>query len=129
MKPVILVSTVMALCILSGCASVQAPSASLIDEVPVIQIGATEKPPKEHIIFIPANVSFPVEVKMDGSAFAYAPSLSTTASLKKDLYLYQYWASHDGKNWVEAHKMFKADVSAGVSASGGKAELKFDYAE
>lgn len=129
MKRIMLVGIAIALVLLSGCASMNAPSSSLIDEVPVVRIGAAGEPPKEHILFIPANTAFPVEVKIDGSAFAEAPILNTKASLNDDLYLYQYWASHDGKNWVSSHDMFKIEVSAGVDYSGGKAELKFDYAE
>jgi hypothetical protein len=129
MKRIILIGTVIALSVLSGCASINTPSSSLIDEIPVFMIGSTETLPEDYIILIPANVEFPVDISITGNAFAKTASTNQMMSMKNNLYLYQYWASHDGKSWVQAHELFNLEVSGGLAITGGLAELKLDNAE
>lgn len=129
MKRIVLVGAATIFGLLSGCTSMNAPSTSLIDELPVIEIGSPDVLTKEFVLLIPANKTFPVDVSIGGNVFAETSLLSTMVNLKGDLYLYQYWASRDGKNWMRLDDMFNLDVFVGASASGGKTELKLDYAE
>ena len=129
MKRIKLLVVSVVLGVLMGCASISMPSTSLIDEMPVVRIGSTDKPSGEYILYIPANTKFPVSFVVAGNAFASSASLNSTASMKKDIYLYQYWASHDGRNWVSTEDMFNSEISIGAKYSGGKAEIKLDYAD
>jgi hypothetical protein len=95
----------------------------------VFKIGSTETLPKDFIIFIPANVEFPVEISIAGNAFTKTASADRMMSLNDNLYLYQYWASRDGKSWVQAHELFDLEVSGGLAITGGQAEFKLDNAE
>ena len=114
------------LMILSSCASMNAPSSSLIETKPVVTIGKQGDTPKDHIVFIPANKKFPVEFAINGDVFS-EPSISRTMiSFKQDMYLYKYWASLDGKTWVNSHKLMKVEPSGGFDASGGKVEVKLN---
>lgn len=45
---------------------------------------------------------------------------------KQDIYLYKYWASFDGKTWVNSHKLMNVEPSGGFDMSGGKIEVKLD---
>ena len=112
-----------------GCASMNTPSSSLIETKPVIRIGASGERPKDHIIFIPANQKFPVEFAIKGNVFNEPSTSKVMVSFKQDLYLYKYWASLDGKTWVNSHKLISVDPSGGFDASGGKVEVKLNLVQ
>lgn len=57
------------LVLLYGCASMNKPSAALIDTKPVVTIGEVRKVSGDHIAFIPANRKFPVEFSVKGNVF------------------------------------------------------------
>ena len=94
--------TILFVALLSGCASMNTPSASLIDTIPVVKVGVTDDTPEDHIVFIPANTEFPVKFSLNGTIFNSDLSSTIMASFKQDLYLYKYWASLDGKKWVNS---------------------------
>lgn len=114
---------------LYGCASMFTPSSTLIDEKPVITIGSTSNPPKDHIVFIPANTEFPVEFFVKGDVFNQSASSKVMVSFKRNMYLYKYWASLDGKTWVNSHKLLNVEPSGGFDTSGGKVVMKLDTAK
>jgi hypothetical protein len=45
------------------------------------------------------------------------------------MYLYKYWASLDGKTWVNSHKLMNVEPSGGFDASGGKVEVRLNLAK
>lgn len=102
------------------------PKASLIDTVPVVKIGEVGGTPEDHIVFIPANTEFPVHFSLKGTIFNNDVSSTIMSSLRQDLYLYKYWASLDGKKWVNSHKLLDVKPSGGFDKSGGKVEVKLD---
>jgi hypothetical protein len=102
------------------------PSASLIDTKPIVTIGDVSKVSKDHIVFIPANRQFPVKFSVKGNVFTENTSSKVMVSFKHDMYLYKYWASLDGKTWVNSHKLLNVQPSGGFDASGGKLEVKLD---
>jgi len=112
--------------IINGCASMNTPSSSLIESVPVVKIGDSNDVPKDHIIFIPANTEFPIEFSVKGTVFNQDIASKVITSFKQDMYLYKYWASLDGKNWVNSHKLMNVEPSGGFEKSGGKVEVKLD---
>jgi hypothetical protein len=114
--------------ILAGCAAMNAPSSSLIDNKPVVRIGETGAVPDDHIVFIPANTEFPIEFSVKGSVFNKDASSKVMVSFKRDMYLYKYWASLDGKTWTNSHKLLDVEPSGGFDKSGGKVEVKLNYA-
>ena len=113
----------------AGCASMNAPPSSLIDAVPVIEVGKTSNAPKDHIVFIPADTEFPIEFSVRGSVFNHDVSSTVMASFKQDIYLYKYWASLDGRSWVNSHKLMSVEPSGGFDKSGGKVEVKLNFVE
>lgn len=117
------------LLVLTGCASMNTPSSSLIETTPVITIGDNGVAPAEHIVFIPANTDFPVEFSVKGSVFNNDVSSQAMVSFKQDMYLYKYWASLDGKTWVNSHKLMNVEPSGGFDASGGKVEVRLNLAK
>ena len=102
------------------------PSSSLIESVPVVKIGESNGAPKDHIIFIPANTEFPIEFSVKGTVFNQDIASKVITSFKQDMYLYKYWASLDGKNWVNSHNLMNVEPSGGFDKSGGKVEVKLD---
>jgi hypothetical protein len=105
------------------------PSSSLIDTIPVVKVGQSGDAPKEHIVFIPANTEFPIEFSVKGSVFNHDVSKKVMASFKQDMYLYKYWASLDGKRWMNSHKLMNVEPSGGFDKAGGKVEVKLDLVE
>jgi len=121
--------TILFVALLSGCASMNTPSASLIDTIPVVKVGVTDDTPEDHIVFIPANTEFPVKFSLNGTIFNSDLSSTIMASFKQDLYLYKYWASLDGKKWVNSHKLLNVQPSGGFDKAGATVEVKLDLVQ
>lgn len=115
--------------IFTGCSSMYAPSASLIDNTPIVKIGSTTKPPKEFILFIPANTKFPMEFSATGDAFDNPESSTIMVSFKQNMYLYDIWVSTDGKKWMTFHTLLDVKPSGGFDSMGAKISIKMDYAK
>jgi hypothetical protein len=111
---------------ISGCAFNSHPSISLIETVPVVQVGQYENVPQEHIVFIPANTEFPIRFSVKGTVFNKNSASTVMTSFKQDIYLYKYWASLDGKKWVNSHKLMSVKPSGGFDNTGGKVEVELD---
>ena len=112
--------------LLSSCAPMKTPSSTLIETKPVITIGESTGAPEDHIVFIPANKKFPVNFGLNGNVFNEPSKEKTMVSFKQDMYLYKYWASLDGKTWVNSHKLMKVEPSGGFDASGGRVEVNLN---
>jgi len=115
--------------LIGGCASMSTPSSSLIDSIPVITVGESNGVSNNHIVFIPANTEFPIEFSVKGTVFNQDISSEIMASFKQDLYLYKYWSSLDGKNWVNSHKLMNVEPSGGFDKSGGRIEIKINFVQ
>lgn len=109
-----------------GCASLSTPTSSLIDSIPVVKVGELSDAPKDHIVFIPANTDFPIEFSVKGTLFNNEHTSTILASFTQDIYLYKYWASLDGRTWVNSHKLIDVEPSGGFDKSGGTVEVKLD---
>lgn len=129
MKFIRFISISLLLTSLVGCASMSTPTSSLIETKPVIQIGESDDVPKDHIVFIPANKKFPVEFAIKGNVFNKPSSSKIMVSFKQDMYLYKYWASFDGKTWVNSHELMSVEPSGGFDASGGKVEVNLNLVQ
>jgi hypothetical protein len=128
MRYIKLITIAVPAAILSGCAYVHTPPYTLIDEVPVVKIGASTTHSENHIVYIPANTPFPVEFTLKGSVLSQPASSKVTVSFKRDLYLYKSWASENGRIWINSHKLLDVEPSGGFDATGGRVEVKLDYA-
>jgi hypothetical protein len=102
------------------------PSSSLIETKPVVKIGGVGNAAEDHIVFIPANIKFPVKFAVKGNIFSEEASSEVMVSFKQDIYLYKYWASLDGKVWVNSHKLISVEPSGGFDKSGGQVKVKLD---
>jgi hypothetical protein len=105
------------------------PSSSLIETKPVVTIGEVSNLEEDHIVFIPANKEFPVEFSVKGSVFAENVSSKAIVRFNQGMYLYKYWASLDGKKWVNSHKLLNVEQSGGFDVSGGKVGVEINLAE
>jgi len=119
--------TILYLIFLVGCASMSMPSSTLIDAMSVVTIGETSDIAGDHIVFIPAGTKFPIEFSVKGTVFDEAISSTVMVSFKKNMYLYKYWASLDGKTWMKSHKLMNVEPSGGFDKSGGKVEVKLNF--
>jgi hypothetical protein len=115
--------------LLYGCASMNTPSSSLIETKPVVTIGEFSRAPEDHVVFIPANKVFPVELSVKGNVFEKNVSSKIMVSFKKDIYLYKYWASLDGIKWVNSHELMNVELSGGFDVSGGKVGIEMDFSK
>jgi hypothetical protein len=106
-----------------------APSSSLIDTKPVVTIGEVSKASEDQVVFIPANKEFPVEFSVKGNVFEQNVSSKVMVSFKQDIYLYKYWASLDGKKWVNSHELMNVEPSGGFNVSGGKLGVEINFAK
>ncbi|MDO8988030.1 MAG: hypothetical protein Q7U91_00185 [Sideroxyarcus sp.] len=117
---------VIAMFVLAGCASMQPAPTDAIAKLPIIRVGNPPPQNMEYIVFYPAGYTFPAKLKTAGSLFASEKLVETQVALTKDLYLYKYWASHDGKLWKNSHELLRVDFGGGLDLDGLHANVTLD---
>ena len=85
--------------IVSACATTQAPNASAISQLPVIELGQDAPTDKEYVLLLRSGQSVPVTVSIKGSMLAGEKTANMDVEMLKDVYLYKQWSSLDGKTW------------------------------
>lgn len=112
--------------LLSGCASLNAPSADLINEIPVVEMGAKAPEGNNYILHVPAEQTFPVQLSVAGSLFTKTGEAKTQASFKRDVYLYKHWVSYNGKDWQPLDKLLALSLATGLGPEGGIVKVEVD---
>ncbi len=110
---------------LAGCASLQAAPTEVIAKLPVVRVG-TQPLQADYVVFYPAGFAFPMKLKASGSLFSSESQIESQAILAKDLYLYKYWASHDGKSWKNSHELLGVEFGGGFDINGLQSNVKLD---
>jgi len=113
---------------LSGCASMIAPSAEKLAALPVVEIGQTSPADGEYILHIAAGKPIPFKLEVAGDAITRPGLATTVVESRKEVYLYKYWASLDGKTWQRTHQLFNTAFSVGLDTNGGTAIVRVDKA-
>jgi len=111
--------------LLAGCASLRPAPVEEIARLPVVRVGATPGA-AEYVVFYPAGHPFPATLEVGGSLLAAPQKVSTAITFTRDLYLYKYWASHDGKHWRNSHELLGVAFSGGFDVAGGHANVQLD---
>ena len=111
---------------LVGCASMQPAPTDAIEKLPVVRVGEQMPLNSEYVVFYPAGFEFPVKLKASGSMFASEKQIEAQATLAKDLYLYKYWASHDGKLWKNSHELLGVEFGGGFDVNGLQVNIKLE---
>jgi hypothetical protein len=94
--------------------------------LPVVRVGDPPPQNTEYVVFYPAGFGFPVKLKTSGSFFESVKQIESQATLAKDLYLYKYWASHDGKTWKNSHELLGVEFGGGFDVTGLQANIKLE---
>lgn len=111
------------LMLLAGCATVITPPEDLPGDRPVIEMGSQAPDHKEYVLHIPAQTEIPVRLLVKGSVFTGQGHAQTSVRLKREIYLYKYWASYDGQTWQRSHDLFETQVAVGVETTGGEVQV------
>ncbi len=117
---------VLILSTLLGCAALRPAPVELIVALPVVRVGDPSPPNTEFVTFYPAGFTFQVKLKTSGSLFTPGKQIESQAALVKDLYLYKYWASHDGKTWKNSHELLGVEFGGGFDATGLQVNIKLE---
>lgn len=112
--------------LVSGCASLQPAPTEAISRLPVVRVGNQPPQNAEYVVLYPAGFAFSVKLKASGSLFATEKQIESQATLAKDLYLYKYWASHDGKMWKNSHELLGVEFGGGFDVNGLQANVKLE---
>ncbi len=117
--------------VLSGCSSLQSrPTASLVEQIPVVTFGQTLPATDEFILHFPAGVSIPVDVLIDGNLIQTPATQQLSVALTKDIYAYKKWVSYDGKQWRERKDVLGIRVNVKTpgpnNPDAGKIHARFD---
>ena len=96
---------------ISGCASVPEVSPEDLARLPLVTFGEPVPKDKAFILYFPAGKPISTLVTASGSLFENEAKHNLTVSLRKDLYAYKEWISHDRKTWVNGRKAIDAKVS------------------
>lgn len=111
---------------LVGCAALRPAPAESIAKLPIVRVGDPSPKNTEYVVFYPAGFAFPVKLKTSGSLFASGREVESQVTLAKDLYLYKYWASHDGKAWRNSHELLGVEFGGGFDVTGLQADIKLE---
>lgn len=111
---------------LVGCAALRPAPVELIAKLPILRVGDPSPPNTEYVLFYPAGFAFPVKLKTSGSLFVSGKEVESQVTLAKDLYLYKYWASHDGKTWKNSHELLGVEFGGGFDVTGLLATIKLE---
>ena len=111
---------------LAGCASMLPAPTDAIAKLPIVRVGGQAPQNTEYVVFYPAGFAFPVKLKASGSLFASEKQIESQAMLAKDLYLYKYWASHDGKSWKNSHELLGVEFGGGFDVNGLQTNVKLE---
>lgn len=111
---------------LVGCAGLRPAPVESIAKLPVVRVGDPAPPNMEYVVFYPAGFAFPVQLKTSGSLFVSGKEIQSQVALAKNLYLYKYWASHDGKTWKNSHKLLGVEFGGGFNVTGLQANIKIE---
>lgn len=114
------------LSIVVGCATLRPAPVESIAKLPVVRVGDPSPQNTKYVVFYPAGFAFPVKLKTSGSLFASEKQVESQVTLAKDLYLYKYWASHDGKTWKNSHELLGVQFGGGFDVTGLQANIKLE---
>ena len=101
-----------------GCTAVKPAPTEKLARLPVVRVGDPIPSDTEYVVFYPAGHAFPIKLKTSGTLFSQENEIMSRATLSKDLYLYKYWASHDGVTWKSSHELLDVDFGGGFDAGG-----------
>lgn len=112
---------------LAGCAALRPAPVESIAKLPIVRVGdPIPQNIKEYVVFYPSGFVFPVKLKTSGSLFVSGKEVESQVSLVKDLYLYKYWASHDGKTWKNSHELLGVEFGGGFNVTGLQVNIKLE---
>lgn len=115
-----------ALFTLVGCASMQLAPTDAIAKLPVVRVGDQAPQSTEYVVFYPAGFAFPVKLRASGSLFTSEKQIESQVTLAKDLYLYKYWASYNGKSWKNYHELLGVEFDGGFDVNGLQTNVKLE---
>jgi len=115
----------------SGCASMFVPDSAVIKNLPIIEIGSQQKKPEnnEYVLHIPAGAEVPVHFSIKGGLVSSKIEHKSTTKINKELYIYKYWASLDGKNWQPSRDLITMPITIGLGPEGGQVHISIDLAK
>lgn len=114
------------LLLLGGCAAMQPATTEMISRLPVVKVGEAPPSDGEYVIYYPAGYKIPVTLTTHGSLFDGEQQVQTDTTLARDLYLFKYWASHDGKHWTRSHALLDVKFSGGFDVSGLQSNIELN---
>ena len=117
---------VLTLSTILGCAALRPAPVESISKLPIVRVGDPPPQNTEYVVFYPAGFAFPVKLKTSGSLFVSEKQVELQATLEKDLYLYKYWASYDGKKWKNSHELLGVEFGGGFDVRGLQANIKLE---
>jgi len=95
---------------LSACANLIPPSAEEAAALPTIRFGQAAPEGKDYILLYPAGVPLPMDMSITGSLFEKNETATLSPRLKRDIYVYKTWASHDGKTWQRGNQLVSGKI-------------------
>lgn len=90
---------------LSACAMIP-PSTAEMSKVPVVRFGESA-PATPFVLLYPAGTPLPVIASVTGTLLEKGDQARLNVALKRDIYVYQHWASFDGEHWERGDKLVK----------------------
>jgi len=96
--------------VISGCASLSAPPAEMLAQLPVVEFPAP--PPAGDFVYkLPAGKPIPTRMAIEGDLLSSPVEQVLTTTLKQDLYIHKRWVSEDGTHWRRASEVVTVNLA------------------
>lgn len=119
MSRITLITIMVCIGFFTGCGVDMPPSESEMKAMPVVKMGSSSPLPDKYVLYLPKGQSFPVEISLKGYLLKSPVKQKVMISLDRDVYLYKYWMSYDGKSWKSFRQYAGMALSAGMDNHKG----------
>ncbi|MES2888477.1 MAG: hypothetical protein V4739_10755 [Pseudomonadota bacterium] len=98
---------------LGGCAGTlgRLPAPEVLQALPVVAYGQPKPAQGDYIVHLRAREPITADAQVRGNLFVANDQKTLSVQLKRDLYLYKHWLSHDKVSWRKADEAVGGTIS------------------
>ena len=121
-----IIFSVLVMLLFSACASMYVPGSEEINKLQIVKMGSKKPEGNEYLLNVPAGAKIPVHFSVKGNLISAPIDNNQVTKLNRELYIYKYWASLDGKEWKPTGEILKMPIAIGVDPEGGQVTIRVD---
>ncbi len=113
--------------VVSGCSTSNLKRHESLVNKPIVKMGSKNiANHQDYVLFIESGTKIPMFIEIKGSVFINRTKFKSSMIAKRDMYLYKWKASYNGKDWFDLKKLLDIRLTAKLDAVGGQFEIQID---